>query len=396
MTEPLVSEVCIATDDPAVASALKEARGEWSLSVATDPRSVQALLEVGTAGVAVFDRRSTWVDDDLLRLVRDVSPETVRVALLPDPSVVDAVRVSRLAHQVLPSETSASAIASACERALNVRSVVSDPRVRAVIAEAPELAAPPELWTTLNALLDDPDASANDIANVVASDPVSAAHVLRLANSAFFGLSRHVVQLRDAVSLIGLTTIRALVLESAAARSVPATSVHLERGRMQQHALATARVARAIAGEGRAADAFLSGLLMDVGTLVLASARPETTELCLAKAARDRAPLYRVEDEELGFSHASVGAALLGMWGLPYSVLDAVAHHHERPDLAGGLTVREALFLARDATQTCGAIDPYDDAGPLVPDADMAADMSLELLVHSARSVASDLDPSDV
>lgn len=389
-----MSDVCIATDDLSVATALKSLRDEWSFSVATDRRAAEALIASGEFEVMLLDRRSDWIDDDLFTQLRDSRPETVRVALVPDFAVSDAVRSSRLAHQVMSADATPETVANACERALRVRGIVNHPGVLEVVAMSPELSAPPEMWTTLSRVLEDPNSGANEVADVVASDPVIAAQVLRLANSAFFGLPRKVTQLRDAVSLIGFTTIRALVLQASSMRdSVPA-GVPLDRSAVQKHALATAQVARSIAGTSRAADSFLAGLLMDVGLIVLATARPETVTNLITQSQAESLPLHIVEERELGFTHAAVGATLLGLWGMPYSVLDAVAHHHDSPNLTGDLSVREALFLSRDANQTLGVADPYDRPGSLIPDDLLQHDMTLELLVHSARAAATEVDAS--
>lgn len=389
-----MSDVCIATDDLSVATALKSLRDEWSFSVATDRRAAESLIESTGFEVMVFDRRSAWIDDDLFSMLKARRPETVRVALVPDFAVADAVRSSRLAHQVMSADATPETVANACERALRVRGVVSNPGVLEVVASSPELAAPPEMWTTLTQVLEDPNSGANEVADVVASDPAIAAHVLRLANSAFFGLPRKVTQLRDAVSLIGFTTIRALVLQASSAGEAIPPGVPLDRTAVQKHALATAQVARSIAGTSRAADSFLAGLLMDIGLVVLSTARPETMTSLLQAASSEGRALHQLEEQELGFNHAAVGATLLGLWGMPYSVLDAVAHHHDAPNLTGDLSVREALYLARDANQTLGVSDIYDTAGPLIPDELLQHDMTLELLVHSARAAATEVDTS--
>ena len=387
-----VSDVCIATDDMSVATALKSLKDEWSFSVATDRRSAESLIEAGSFDVMLLDRRSDWVDDSLLVRLRDAHPEAVSVALVPDFAVADAVRSSRLAHQVMSADATPETVANACERAILVRGIVSHPGVLEVVAATPELAAPPEMWTTLSRVLEDPNSGAAEVADVVASDPAIAAQVLRLANSAFFGLSRHVTQLRDAISLIGFTTIRALVLQAASMRDTLPAQYPLDRTGIQKHALSTAQVARSIAGTSRAADSFLAGLLMDVGIIVIATAKPDAYAGVIAEAAATGEPLYVVEERNLGFTHAAVGATLLGLWGMPYSVIDAVAHHHAAPNLTGDLSVREALFLARDANQTLGVPDPYDAAGSLLSVEQLEHDMTLELLVHSARSAATEVD----
>ena len=126
----------------------------------------------------------------------------------------------------------------------------------------------------------------------------------------------------------------------------------------------------------------------------MSSVMPDEMRAAIKDAENTHTPLYQVEQATFGFTHASVSACLLGMWGLPYNVLDAVAHHHERPDLSGALSVREALYLARDATQFYGSQDPYDRPGPLLREDEL--EMSVSILVESARAVASDMDAADL
>jgi HD-like signal output (HDOD) protein len=388
-----MSHVFIATDDLSVADSLRRERPQWSLSIATDRVTTRALLASRGAEVMLLDRRAPWVDELLLIEARELSPDTVCVALVLELAVSDAVRNSRLAHQVVSASAPPSAIAGVCDRAMSVRKILGDPEVLSVVSAAPELAAPPELWRALSLVLEDPDSTAADVASVVASDAAIATHVLRLTNSAFFGLGRKVTQLRDAVSLLGFTTIRALVLESLADRMLPSDLPELKRKAVQDHSMATARVARSIAGAAHTSDAFLSGLLMDVGVLVLASVRPAETREALSLAKEQGVPLYIAEQQVHGFGHAAVGAGLLGLWGMPYTVIDAVAHHHDRPNLMGALSVREALYLARDATQERGPADPYDVRGALI--VAPSDDLSVSLLIDSARSIAADLTPGD-
>lgn len=387
-----MNDVCIATDDLEVATSLRSLRDDWSLSIATDRRSAQTLLESTDFEVVVLDRRSSWVDDDLIIHVRQTTPDAVRVALVPDAAVADAVRNSRLAHQVLSAQSAPETVANACSRALRVRQTIHDPAIGELLSEAPDLSAPPELWARLSEVLESPAATAKDVAEVVSMDPVVSASVLRLVNSAYFGLSREITELKDAVNLLGFITIRALVLEATSSSIMPSPSVPLLRSAMQKHAVATARVARSIAGSGRSADAFMAGLLMDVGIVLLATTRPEQSRATLALAADTGNPLYVTEREIFGFDHAAAGAALLAMWGMPYTVLEAVSHHHDRPNLAADLSVREALYLARDATQVYGALDPYDTPGALISEEEMSADTPMELIVHAARSIASEID----
>lgn len=384
-----MSDVFLATDDMPLAAELRAVRPAWSFSIATDERSASMLRSQTEAEVAIFDRRASWVTEGMLREARTGAGSTV-IALVPDLQVSEAVRNSRLAHQVITASSPPSMIASLCERAMTVGRIVNDERVINIVSSAPDLSAPPEIWLRLNEVLEDPNSTAAHVATVVGSDAVVAAHVMRLANSAYFGLSRHVSQLHTAVSLLGFTTIRALVLESTASRVAPVSFPELKRQEVQAHSMAVARVARSIAGSAHQSDAFVAGLLMDVGLAVMASVMPADLRSAMTQAASEGRPLQDVEMDRFGFTHAAVGACLLGLWGLPYGVLDAVAHHHTEPNFSGSLSVRETLYLARDGVQSYGPFDPYDVSGALIRQEPL--DMSVALLIDSARSVASEPD----
>ncbi|MDQ1648917.1 MAG: hypothetical protein QOG60_974, partial [Frankiaceae bacterium] len=157
------------------------------------------------------------------------------------------------------------------------------------------------------------------------------ARVMKLVNSAFLGLRRQVTDVREAITVLGLRTISAVVLsaEVMAAfdklRAVPG----LDADALSSHGLATGVVARALlVDRNMADDAFISGLLQDVGQLALASAAPDAFRHCLAEAAWRNLPLHEVEREILGCDHAQTGAALLVLWQMPEPVVTAVAATH--------------------------------------------------------------------
>jgi HD-like signal output (HDOD) protein len=102
--------------------------------------------------------------------------------------------------------------------------------------------------------------------------------------------------------------------------------------RLEHHGRLTAHVTARLPVPKHLADiAIVAGMLHDVGKLILAWKLPDRFKKLLAKAAEERCPLYKVEEREFGFSHAAIGAYLLGLWGLPYILVEAVALHH-RPN----------------------------------------------------------------
>jgi HD-like signal output (HDOD) protein len=215
----------------------------------------------------------------------------------------------------------------------------------------------PQTYLELTETLARPDASIRDVAAVIERDMAMAAKVLQLVNSAFFGLSRRVVNIAEAVNYLGVGTMKALVLANAvfrdAGRGETASMV-----RQQTHALLSAKCAKSVLRGSRKADvAFTAALLHDVGALVLESRLPSECEANRQFAKERQVPLFRAEKERLGVTHAEVGACLLGLWGLPYDVIEAVVRHHAPfSDFIAvdvDFAVRVATALVPDSDQDC-------------------------------------------
>src|SRR5690606_38843484 len=173
-----------------------------------------------------------------------------------------------------------------------------------------KLPSPPHLYLSLmQALEENEDSDAGEIARLVAADPAIAAKVLQLSNSAFFNNGRAISDLRAAVTRLGLSTLRDLVLASEVF-SLAAISA-AERSALQSRALMASRLAAKMLPASSAELGATAALLADIG-LLLAGVRDE------------RLPL-EAGDERPG--HAEAGAYLLGLWGLPMPIIEAVAFH---------------------------------------------------------------------
>ena len=169
---------------------------------------------------------------------------------------------------------------------------------------------------------------------MISSDMGMAAKVLQLVNSAFFGLSRQVSSLSQAVNLLGLETIKALVLSAHVFSQFESARLptHLA-SHLWNHSLTTGAYARAIArledsNQHISDHAFMAGMLHDVGKLVLAINLFDRYSEALGLSQREGVPLVAAELKTLGVTHAEVGAYLLGLWGLPDPIVEAVAFHH--------------------------------------------------------------------
>jgi len=197
-------------------------------------------------------------------------------------------------------------------------------------------------------LLDDLTSSAEAVAEAIGRDPVLAARVLRLANSALYMRARRVATLREAVVLVGFGAVRSILVTAVAydafARGAPGYG--LDRVKMWQHALAVASVARHLArardlgGEG----AFVAGLLHDIGKMALSHSLQEQYQAVL-KAVQEGLDFVEAERRVLGWDHAQVGAEAARRWNLPEALVQAIEYHH-RPDELPGPSLADAVHVA--------------------------------------------------
>ena len=228
-----------------------------------------------------------------------------------------------------------------------------------MINSAPELEALPVVAQRLMAMVRDERTTIDSIANLLGTDQALAAAVLRYANSARAMPNRRIGSLREAVVRIGQASLGDVLVRACAGplldRGLPPYA--LPRRVAWRHA-ATASVAsaslakllRASGGEG----AGVAGLLHDVGKMVLTSVVPEAAAEAVSIARSRHLPVWQAEVLVLGFHHGEVGGALLRSWGLPESVVDAVAFHHQHELTSNPLAT--VVYLADAAAHAVGAV----------------------------------------
>lgn len=191
-------------------------------------------------------------------------------------------------------------------------------------------------------LVDDPDASVQQIAQAIAPDPIFAAKVLRVANSAYYGLGGRVGTLPFAVSVLGFQTVRSLAVAAAAglddAGAAPAGFWEAAVG------VATAGEMLAPHMSAHPGDAFSVGLLHMLGSAFLHQASP-VTRICLPDDG-DGAALCRDEQERFGIDHAQAGARVLAAWRFPAQMCALIGRHHEAP-LPDAAPLERVLHAAR-------------------------------------------------
>jgi HD-like signal output (HDOD) protein/CheY-like chemotaxis protein len=311
---------------------LRTQRNKWEMVFASSGAQALQLLEGSSFDVIVTDMRMPEMDGArLLQEVQKRFPGVVRLVLSGYFEMEMAMRAVPVAHQFLAKPCDATKLRLAIEHACEFASILTDEGVRKVVGAIGALPSVPRTCAALLAALQDPDIQIGQIGRIIEQDVGMTAKILQLVNSAFFGLLEEMTTVRAAVSYLGLDILKQLVLSAEISRTfqprqrIAGFSIDAFQNHSRQVAAIAARLP---ASRDTVSAAVVAALLHDCGKLVLAVRLPREFELALERAHRRRIPLHQQEYEELGTSHAEIGAYLLALWGLPLPVVDAVRRHH--------------------------------------------------------------------
>ena len=198
------------------------------------------------------------------------------------------------------------------------------------------IGSPPPVYRKLHEAMQDPDASFADFSNIISSDPSLAVRLLRIANSAFYGLGSKVETISHALGIVGIDQLKELALATILVNRFEGIDKDLVN--MQSfwmHSVACGLAARTIAknmGEQHVEPYYTASMLHDIGSLILYKEAPEEARKILTRCKAEGLSLSTVEEEVLGFTHAEVGAVVFTKWGLPESLVAAVQYHHRPSD----------------------------------------------------------------
>ncbi len=286
--------------------------------------------------VVITDMRMPGMDGiELLEAIRDRYPETIRIILTGQADKNMVLRAVNVAHQLLDKPCEAARLKLTLYRACKLHEILTSKQLKRLVTKIDKLPSLPSIYIEVQRLLADPESSVEDMANCIARDISMSAKILQLVNSAFFGLHQHITSPVQAVHILGLDTIKSLVLSVQIFSQYEKDAIDiLSLDDLWQHSFATGASAQKIAeseteNQSMIDEAFLGGLLHDVGKLILAENITEEYREVKELSNRKGISLGEAEYTILGASHAEVGAYLLGLWGFSCTVMEAVIYHHQ-------------------------------------------------------------------
>ena len=232
-------------------------------------------------------------------------------------------------------------------------------QLQKIIMSTRDLPAMPEVASKVLELSSDPNTSAQQLQQVISDDQAMTARILKIANSAMYSCSRKIKTLTEAIVMLGFNSIRSLVVTSAARNLYNTRNSRsgLKERLLWEHSIGAGFTCRILAQKRSPAlveEAFLAGLMHDIGKLVLNLRTPERFDEIVQIVYNENQPFHETEQRSLGFSHAEVGALLINKWKLSPVLEDVIRNHHNPEALSPDNQLLLYLDLANNICRKMG------------------------------------------
>lgn len=205
-------------------------------------------------------------------------------------------------------------------------------RIRRIAQGILDLPTLPTVVAKIIQLVDNPRTNAATLARLISSDPALTARMLKMANSAYYGFPRRIGTINLAIVVLGFNTVRDLAVSASLAERInPDHDGGGGMGDFWEHSVSTAVAARMLQRalpHRPVGEAFVAGLLHDIGRLVVARYLPQEFTRVQQALEKSESPVWAIEHELLGMSHAEIGGTLCRHWNLPEAICDAIHWHH--------------------------------------------------------------------
>ncbi|MDR4505221.1 MAG: response regulator [Candidatus Scalindua sp.] len=324
---------------------------KWDMEFAMSGKAALNHMSRSPFDVVVSDMRMPSMDGiKFLDTVMELYPETVRIMISGHSDREMILRSVKCAHQFLAKPCDLKAIQYTIERTCKLRDLLKNEILKKYVTGIKDLPSFPGLYNLIVREMQSPEPSIKKIGYIISQDVSMSAKVLQLVNSAFSGLPKEIRDPQQATIRLGIDALQALVLSNYVFSSFPegAELYGLSLLDIWKHNLMTSRLARDIAyvesGEKEIAEeALTAGMFHDIGKLILLKFPTQHKEV-MEFVEKHGCDHVEAEYAVLKTSHAELGSYLLGLWGIPDNVVEAVAFHHNPSKLQ-----EEMLFISGDS-----------------------------------------------
>jgi len=336
MTSPVPRLLVVDEEESVLAGfrrTLRPLTASWEIDFVTTPQEARGCFETAPYDVVITELRfSSGSGESLLAELREHHPQCIRLVL---SSFIDAQAMGRLltlAHLAMHKPISPEQLVACIHRTQRLLALFASPRIAEVFERFGELPPAPRLFSELQRVLESPSSGITDVARVISQDPLLAARLLRLVNSAGFGLSQSISSIDKAITMLGISQIKSILLGMETFGLLervtwPAGFSYVD---FQDRAQQRASLARSLISDSRDAEqAYMAGLLLHLGELIIASYLPDIYQTVNERAANDVPRQLELESTLIGANRAELGGFLLHLWNLPTPLVEAVACQFE-------------------------------------------------------------------
>lgn len=307
----------------------------WDVATAADGKEALELMRQRSFDVVASDMRMDGMSGvELLTEVSRLYPQTSRIIISGVADQGEAADALGSTHQFLVKPVDFKTLAAALARIRDLDEFLRNEKLKELAGRLRTLPSFPTLYVEIMKAIEDDNAPLQVIYGLITEDPGLTAKMLQVVNSAALGLRERVVDPLEAVQVLGLNTVRSLALSAHVFASfTPSQRINFPMDTLWAHLMNCGNRARGImavegADNASVEAAYTAGMLHDIGKLMLADSLPAEFQVALAQAATRDTPFHEIEMETFGATHAGLAAYLLGLWGLPAPIVEAVAYHH--------------------------------------------------------------------
>lgn len=349
---------------------LRDMRGSWDMVFVDSGAKGLEELTARPFDVVVTDMRMPGMNGaEFLNRVKERHPETVRLVLSGHADADMILDLEGAAHQFLAKPCDPEVLRSVIASTTALSGRLDSEPVRRVLGGIAHLPVLPAVYQEILSLLQAPSTTLDDLARVIRRDPGMTANLLKLVNSAYFGLRHRISDPGEAVAYLGIDTLKSLALAHGIFQQIRGFPPGINGPALWGHSVDVAAASRQIAraeGLDRTVqnDAFTGGLLHDIGLMILASSFHGEYERIAALMEAEGLDLTAAESRVLGAHHGQVGGYLLSLWGVPDPVVEAVTRHHEPRE--GGPVDPALLVFAAEGLLGGGGDGPLFRRNPAV------------------------------
>jgi putative nucleotidyltransferase with HDIG domain len=339
MNDTMKKRILFVDDEPMILKGiqrrLRKMRDVWDMTFASSAAEALAVLDNNPMDVIISDIKMPEMDgSQLLAEVKQQHPHVVRLILSGHVEQETTIKSVQFAHQCLSKPCDVEVLKQTLTKLFALRDILSDNSIKKIVSQIESLPSLPTIYTEIIAEMQSDDPSIKKISEIIGRDVSMTAKILQVVNSVFFGLPQRIGNPQQAVMLLGLETIKSLVL------SVKIFSEFSQKkyswfniDAIFKHSISVSSYAKAIVKNEKMNQdlinySLMAGLLHDLGKLILATNFKDAYQQVLTELRNSDHSLWELEQATFGTSHAEIGAYLMGLWNLENPIIEAIAFHH--------------------------------------------------------------------